>query len=109
MTRVKRCDELWKKVVKERAGWKCEFCTKTNKVQAHHVIPRTNFATRYLVENGVALCYRHHIHWAHKDAIDFVNWFKTNRENDYNLIENERHSIVKNNYQEIEDKLKGML
>ena len=108
-SRVKICDDLWSKAVHERAGGKCEFCGSEKRLQSHHVIPRTNYATRYLLENGVRLCYKHHFFWAHKDALDFSNWFKYHRNNDYFKIENVRHSQEKNNYEEIEHKLKEYL
>lgn len=109
MTRIKKCDKLWAQAVKARAQNKCEVCGKTERLHAHHVIPRTNYSTRYLVENGVCLCYKHHFYWAHKDALDFSYWFRTNRHNDFFLIESERRSSIKNNYNEIEDKLRSYL
>jgi len=97
-----RCDELWKQAILKRAGGKCERCGSTKIVQAHHIIPRTKWRLRYDLENGVALCYRHHIAGpdaAHKDAIGFTEWISSRRDieylktvkdvqtkNDYNLI-----------------------
>lgn len=70
----KHCDDLWRDLIKLRAGGKCERCNSTNVVQSHHIIPRTNWNLRFDERNGVALCKRHHIYWAHKDAIAFINW-----------------------------------
>lgn len=109
VNRVKLCDELWKRAIKERAQNKCELCGETFRLQAHHVIPRTNYSTRYLVENGIALCYKHHIHWAHKDAEDFISWMEAHRMADLNYIKRMRYNQDKNNYQEIEDRLKEYL
>jgi len=70
----KHCDSLWAELVKLRAGGECERCGKTEYLQSHHIIPRTNWNLRFDEKNGVALCRRHHLWWAHKDAIAFINW-----------------------------------
>ena len=108
-SKVKICDELWALAVKKRAGFKCEMCEKDSHIQAHHVIPRTNYATRYLVANGVALCYRHHFYYAHKDALSFADWFRGVRPMDAEGIENMRNAQVKNDYSYIEMALTDFL
>lgn len=114
-SKVRVCDDLWAIKVKERAGWKCEVCGKTptnNKgtilLQSHHVIPRTNYATRFRLENGVCLCYKDHIHYAHKDAMGFADWFRKHRPHDAALIEGLRYNQVKNNYEEIKEYLESL-
>ena len=104
-SKVKICDDLWRDAVKKRAGFVCEICGKDSRIQAHHVIPRTNYATRFMLENGCALCYRHHFYFAHKDALGFSDWFKKTRPDDYEHIESWRHSQIKNNYEEIKNRL----
>ncbi len=81
MTRrlIKILDGLWREAIKLQAGNKCEFCGAPRHIKplhAHHVIPRTNYRVRWEPLNGVALCYRCHMHWAHKDATAFTAWFK---------------------------------
>lgn len=85
----KMCDDLWSKAVKARAGYKCEKENCNNKdLQSHHVVSRTNYALRFDVENGVALCTYHHLFWAHKDALAFTKWIATKR--DLNYLESKR-------------------
>jgi len=103
----KICDELWKQTVKKHAGFKCEKCGKTEYLQAHHIIPRTNYALRFDLENGVALCRKCHIYWAHKDAIGFMEWIKDKRNIAY--LESRRYGQTKNDYKLIEIYLKGIL
>ena len=79
----KQCDILWAKKVKDRAGWKCEYCGKDGPVAAHHIIPRTCHPLRHDMENGVSLCHpRHHLYWAQKDALGFAEWIETIRDMD---------------------------
>ena len=107
-SKLKICDELWAKVVKQRANGRCEYCGKEGVLAAHHIIPRTCYPVRHDVLNGVALCHPyHHLYWAHKDAVAFVEWVKTVRDLDY--LELRRHSQSKNDYESIRIYLEGEL
>jgi len=70
----KRLDALWSEKI--RSVGKCEYCNKNSGLQAHHIIPRSHRNTRWDLKNGVCLCTRHHLYWAHKDAIEFAEWVK---------------------------------
>ena len=64
--------DLWTKLVKLRAGNKCEYpaCMKTEYLNAHHLFSRSHFSTRYDPDNGLALCAGCHSlnnHSAHKN------------------------------------------
>ena len=103
----KQCDILWAKKVKDRAGWKCEYCGKDGPVAAHHIIPRTCHPLRHDMENGVSLCHpRHHLYWAHKDALGFAEWIETIRDIEYLNIA--RHRQSKNDYMAIKLYLEGL-
>jgi len=54
----KKLDNAWSKLVKLRAGNKCEIklCGKTKYLNSHHIFTRRNKAVRWSVLNGVALC-----------------------------------------------------
>lgn len=71
----KHCDLLWSELVKLRAGGKCEKCGKTEQLQSHHIVPRTDWNLRFDELNGVCLCFRDHFYWAHKDMLGFGKWF----------------------------------
>ena len=72
--KIKKLDKLWSQIIRSRG--KCERCNKDTTLAAHHINPRNKFNTRWDLENGVCLCYRCHIHWAHKDVPDAAEWFK---------------------------------
>lgn len=96
---IKILDGLWAEKVKRRAGYKCEKCSKPINLHSHHAIPRTNYALRWDLENGCALCYRCHIHWAHKDALDFYGWIKGKRNIRY--LESLRYDQSKKDYEKV--------
>ena len=60
------------------------FCTvcgphiKHDVLHAHHIYGRAHKGTRWDIDNGVSLCYRHHIHWAHRDPRAFNDWLDQN-------------------------------
>lgn len=84
----KQLDVLWAKAVKLRANNRCEVVMSDGKrcvnmggkgkgkgLNAHHIIGRSNFNVRWDVENGVALCVKHHVFsiWsAHKNPFWFL-------------------------------------
>ncbi len=84
----KLLDSAWSKLVKLRAGNKCEieFCGKTRYLNSHHIFTRRNKAVRWNVLNGVALCPGHHTLYskfsAHATPVLFHNWMvKTKGQN----------------------------
>lgn len=82
-----KADKAWAFRVKDRAAFSCEICGKTGSdLNAHHVVPRTVHRLRHSLANGCALCYRHHIHFAHQHSLDFAEWFKKTRPDDYAYI-----------------------
>ena len=72
-------DRLWSLAV--RADWaeRCAAC-RSGDIQAHHLIPRQHESLRYALENGIALCARHHQfdpHISpHQNAAGFVCWLR---------------------------------
>jgi len=59
---VRKLDKLWAEIVKIRAGYRCQRCgKKSNNLQAHHICGRRKYSTRWVIENGVALCAACHI------------------------------------------------
>lgn len=78
-----KIDALWAKIVKDRAGWKCEVCGKgPDGLNAHHIFSRSNRSTRWDIENSACLCVNHHAFGnfsAHKAPVEFVEWLKEHR------------------------------
>jgi hypothetical protein len=55
----KKCLDLWSKCVRAR-DLTCRGCNSDYKLSAHHVRSRTNLSTRYLLDNGICLCWKCH-------------------------------------------------
>ena len=55
-------------MVRHRDGGVCRVpgCDKTN-IGAHHIFGRRHLGTRWVLENGISLCYGHHIWGAHHE------------------------------------------
>lgn len=54
------CDKLWSLAVRTDWGNRCAVCGSYGKLDAHHLIPRQHQAMRYVLKNGMALCFTHH-------------------------------------------------
>ena len=108
-SKLKICDDLWKLVIRKRANNHCEYCNvyRPKNLHTHHIIPRTCYPLRHDIENGIALCLRHHLYYAHKDMIGFYNFIKDKRDLDY--LESRRHSQTKNDYEMIRIYLESVL
>lgn len=103
----KHCDALWSELVKLRAGNKCDRCESTHMTQGHHIIPRTNWNLRYEIDNGVCLCLRHHLFWAHKDVISFTNWINRKYSGRIERLELKRNGKARHDYTLIKLYLEG--
>jgi hypothetical protein len=69
-------DKIWSSEVKDKCHNMCVICGDTERLNAHHIIPREFRETRWLLENGVALCPKHHkwgLFSAHRNPYWFVN------------------------------------
>ena len=66
-TDIKKLDKLWSLKVKERAKFKCEYCLagEDKILNSCHIIGRRNRSTRWDLENGMCLCYSHHMAYDH--------------------------------------------
>jgi len=53
-------DNLWSEAVKIYWGRCCALCLESKPVEAHHIIPRRHFVTRWMIENGLPVCHGCH-------------------------------------------------
>lgn len=75
-------DVLWSKLVRHRAGNRCEYCGSTKGLNAHHIFSRANYSTRWDIDNGVSVCVAHHVFGNdsfHKAPIEMLEWIKSVR------------------------------
>jgi hypothetical protein len=62
-------------VVRDR---ECLKCGTRKILHASHIYPKGVYrGVEFDPDNVKALCYKHHIHWWHKNPIEAGEWFKT--------------------------------
>lgn len=74
-------DQLWSLAVRNDWAHKCAVC-KSGKCEAHHIVPRQHEQTRYDLQNGIALCAKHHQFdkdiSPHQNAAGWLDWLEAN-------------------------------
>ncbi len=100
----KQCDVLFSKVIRLRDG-KCLKCGTTENLQCAHIASRKHLAGRWESDNALTLCYRCHIHWAHKEPIEFSEWVKENYYEMWTEAGSVTARLFKPNYELILDQL----
>ena len=73
-----KLDVAWSKIVKLRAGMRCEKCGEVRTLNSHHIIGRVNKQLRWNLENGCCLCVSCHkfspTFSAHQTPTIFTEW-----------------------------------
>ena len=71
-------DSLWSLAVLGDWNHVCAICGSRSRLNAHHLIPRAHYATRYDLRNGICLCSRCHLFCSerspHQNAAGFMLW-----------------------------------
>ena len=72
-----KCEDVWKQIIKERAGFKSELSGAKGKViggdailHAHHIARKPNYRLRFELDNGICLTaweHRYGIHGDHEE------------------------------------------
>ena len=81
----KELDDLWRNMIYLIYNYTCEICGEKmtpENCNAHHVIFRVNFNTRYDLENGSLLCnYNHNFapNAPHYNNRKYLEWFNLHR------------------------------
>lgn len=102
---VKQLDTLWSKKIRDKYEGKCAVCGATP-VQAHHIFSRSYKSTRWDLDNGIALCYKHHFFLAHSKFEEFRDFlFEHIGEERYNQLKEKSRLIIKPEYDLIKDTL----
>lgn len=92
---INELDKLWSKLVKERDG-KCVICGSLVRLNAHHIFSRSNFGTRYDINNGITLCWAHHLHLAHTHFERFRDFvIERIGQEMYDILKEKAYSVVK--------------
>lgn len=103
-----RCDAMWRQIVRELAGGRCEVCGLPG-CDVHHMISRRNRYLRHSVQNGVLLCKGCHMKFHNSDSQECWEYLRLKRPHDYDFILKYKAEIFKGSLDETEFRLKGML
>ncbi len=61
-------DREWSLQVHNNYNGRCAICSSTWGAGSHHIIGRKDLSTRWVLENGVVLCTKHHS-WVHERVL----------------------------------------
>jgi hypothetical protein len=94
--------KLWSQKVKEKDGFACIYCgakvgdinknNKKIKCDSHHLLSRDikNSPLKFDIRNSALLCPEHHkfsgIFSAHRSPINFYEWFRASRPEQYKFV-----------------------
>lgn len=110
-TLTKKLDNAWARVVKQRAGNKCEVCGKREALNAHHYVSRSNRRLRWEPMNGLCVCAGCHLfknESFHKNPEWGHFWMEENRWEDLRDINCVMYEIKKWTIGDMQDKLKEL-
>jgi len=83
-------DKAWANAVKDRDGRRCVICGKTERLNAHHIIPREIHETKHDILNGLSLCPNHHFFSrtisAHNNPLGLILWLIKNRPEQFDYL-----------------------
>lgn len=86
----------------------CTKCGRKDGLQCAHIISRSNYALRFDPINALPLCYQCHLHWAHKNPLEFAEWFQNKYPQRYNYLMSVKNYIIKRNLENYENLLKAI-
>jgi hypothetical protein len=80
-----KLDKAWGAAIHARGT--CEVGTDcAGPLQAHHIFSRQLRRLRFDVRNGALLCARHHFLYAHQRPLEFADWLREHRPEDYDYL-----------------------
>lgn len=105
----KKVDKLWSECI--RKVWKCEYCWKTEYLNAHHIFSRNNKSVRWELINGICLCSGCHTFSskfsAHQTPTEFTIWLENKRWRVYlDQLQSLAHIPLKITQDYLEEKIK---
>ncbi len=99
MPGIKRtpADAAFSDCVRERAGWACQFCGKTEGLECCHIKGRRSAVTRWAGINAVCLCHYHHRYFT-ENPVEFTRWLEEEiGAGALEIITEKSRGILKNN------------
>jgi hypothetical protein len=94
--RIKRdyADILFARVIKARAGHRCEACGETSALECAHVVPRWHKGVRWDEENAFCLCHRCHVYFTGL-PLEWIEWCRAKLGARYDALRAKVRIIVK--------------
>ena len=102
----RRLLRLWSQTVHEDHQGRCAICglktgdivdSKVQKIVAHHIEDKTNYALRFSRKNGILTCVWHHKFGkdsAHRSPVFFIEWMKKIRPQQLAYIQEHRNDKI---------------
>lgn len=111
---TKKLDSLWSECVKINFHYKCQYCGKWRdevQIHSHHLFTRSRRATRWDIDNGIALCASHHTlsseFSAHQCGQEFFMWLEELRWREWiETLSKKSQKIIKVTPDMIQEKIK---
>ena len=79
----------WADTIKQRDK-NCVICHKTERLNAHHIIPKEIKELKFDLMNGISLCPNHHRFSReispHQNPFAFMLWLEKNRPKQFNYL-----------------------
>jgi len=109
----RRLLHLWSQTVHRDHQSRCAICGlktgdivdgKVQKIDAHHIEDKTNYALRFNRKNGILLCVWHHKFGkdsAHRSPTFFIEWMKKVRPQQLTYIQEHRNDEIDNDNKDI--------
>lgn len=107
----KKLKAVFSLYIRSRANFQCEASGELKKcggyIQCAHIkgvgaYPNLQFDPA----NAVALCYTHHIFWAHKEPFDFTHWFEKKYPERAKYLEEKKNEPFKPTREELVELIK---
>lgn len=90
--KITKEDKEWARMIKVRDEHQCVICGETERINAHHIIPREIEELKHDMRNGISLCPSHHRFnrqlSAHQNPLAFFVWLKLNRKHVFEFLWN---------------------
>lgn len=104
-----KLDLAVKVLIHERDGNACLRCKRSDVVlQAAHVHSKGTYQRlRFEPDNLLTLCYACHIHWAHKEPLEFADWFRANWPERADKLHSLKQNAPKLDLKELYEELSG--
>lgn len=89
-------NKLWSEIIRSKG--KCEFCSETKYLNAHHHYGKRASSVRWDIDNGVCLCPSCHVYSsvfsAHQTPATFVRWINKKRGKNWEERLRKKHAQV---------------